>query len=86
MVPPTDRCGTPEYVAPEVISAPHYDPKVDCYSLGVILFELLSKFKPTQFSEQRRKLEVIRTAARQGVFKKHKHWKNVSMEAIDLIL
>jgi serine/threonine protein kinase len=43
--PPVLKCGTKEYVAPEVISAPHYDTKVDCYSLGIILFELLSQFE-----------------------------------------
>ena len=45
--PPTQKCGTREYVAPEVLSSPHYDTKVDVYSLGVILFELLSNFETT---------------------------------------
>ena len=45
--PPTVKCGTMEYAAPEIISQPHYDKKVDCFSLGIILFELLSQFETT---------------------------------------
>lgn len=44
--PPSQKCGTLVTVAPEVFTAPHYDYKVDCWSLGVILFELLSNDLP----------------------------------------
>lgn len=41
-------CGTPHFVAPEVISSPTacYTPQVDLWSLGVILFNMLSKKLP----------------------------------------
>jgi calcium/calmodulin-dependent protein kinase I len=32
------RCGTPGYVAPEILGDQNYDFKVDVFSLGVILF------------------------------------------------
>ena len=85
--PPTLKCGTREYVAPEVLSQPCYDTKVDCYSMGIILFELLSNFELHEFNNQRRKLIRIRKEARLGTgTKKHRHWKNYSIDAIDLIL
>lgn len=38
--------GTPLYIAPEVIEGGQYDFKVDCWSLGVILYILLSGSAP----------------------------------------
>lgn len=35
-------CGTPEYVAPEVILNKGHDRAVDFWSLGVLIFELLT--------------------------------------------
>merc|ERR1719229_870977 len=39
-------CGTPEYVAPEVIEQDQYNYKCDMWSLGVILYNLLSGTQP----------------------------------------
>ena len=35
-------CGTPEYVAPEVIMNKGHDISADYWSLGVLMFELLT--------------------------------------------
>eukprot|EP00261_Vitis_vinifera_P019091 XP_010649423.1 PREDICTED: serine/threonine-protein kinase ATG1t isoform X4 [Vitis vinifera] len=39
-------CGTPLYMAPEVLRFKKYDEKVDMWSLGAILFELLNGYPP----------------------------------------
>ncbi|WOL17716.1 serine/threonine-protein kinase ATG1t [Canna indica] len=39
-------CGTPLYMAPEVMEFQKYDDKVDMWSLGAILFELLNGHPP----------------------------------------
>lgn len=42
----TDACGTPEYVAPEVIAKLGYDLSADVWSIGVIVFILLCGEQP----------------------------------------
>lgn len=40
------QCGTPLYMAPEILNGQSYDSKVDVWSLGTIFFEMLTGFQP----------------------------------------
>jgi len=78
----TTQCGTPGYVAPEILEGVAYDTKSDMWSLGVIVYILLGGYPP--FIEQNQR-ELFRKI-RKGQYEFHEeYWGAVSDEAKDLI-
>jgi serine/threonine protein kinase len=56
------RCGSPAYVAPEIVSGAAYTSAVDIWSLGVILYCLTLRslpFKGSNVEEQLRKVVTL---------------------------
>eukprot|EP01129_Flabellula_baltica_P007562 TRINITY_DN2962_c0_g1_i2.p1 TRINITY_DN2962_c0_g1~~TRINITY_DN2962_c0_g1_i2.p1 ORF type:complete len:263 (+),score=67.62 TRINITY_DN2962_c0_g1_i2:681-1469(+) len=55
-------CGTPGYVAPEVLLADSYDKAVDLWSVGVITYIMLSGYSPFYAEEDNVMFELIMNA------------------------
>ena len=76
------QCGTPGYVAPEILHGVPYGTKVDMWSLGVITYILLGGYPP--FIEQNQR-ELFRKI-KQGQYEFHpEYWGSISPDAKDLI-
>ncbi|KAM8975113.1 calcium/calmodulin-dependent protein kinase type 1G isoform 2-T2 [Pelodytes ibericus] len=75
-------CGTPGYVAPEVLAQKPYSKAVDCWSIGVITYILLCGYPPFYEETESRLFEKIR----EGTFEfESPFWDDISKSAKDFI-
>ena len=58
----TTACGTPGYVAPEILEGGGYGKEVDYWSIGVILYTLLSGRPPFNEEKNSELFDKIKTA------------------------
>eukprot|EP01071_Lankesteria_metandrocarpae_P011258 Lankesteria_metandrocarpae@DN5427_c1_g1_i5.p1 len=79
----TMRCGSPGYVAPEILQEMPYGIKVDLFSAGVILYTVLGGYPPFRGANIR---EILKANVRCKVSFNHPRWNPVSQYAKDLIL
>ncbi|XP_063811401.1 calcium/calmodulin-dependent protein kinase type 1G [Pseudophryne corroboree] len=75
-------CGTPGYVAPEVLAQKPYSKAVDCWSIGVITYILLCGYPPFYEETESRLFEKIR----EGTYEfESPFWDDISKSAKDFI-
>merc|ERR1712232_325558 len=76
------RCGTPGYVAPEVLNRKKYSYKIDTWACGVISYILLCGFPPFPLNMEEKSLRKVNTADFRFPAR---HWAGISDEAKDFI-
>jgi len=77
-------CGTPTYVAPEILAEIGYGIEVDCWATGIILYILLCGYPP--FKTADRNQEDLFQLIQRGKFVYDvDYWSSVSAGAKDLI-
>ncbi|XP_077190981.1 calcium/calmodulin-dependent protein kinase type 1G isoform X2 [Paroedura picta] len=75
-------CGTPGYVAPEVLEQKPYSKAVDCWSIGVITYILLCGYPPFYEETESKLFEKIK----EGYFEfESPFWDDISESAKDFI-
>mmetsp|Transcript_18707 Transcript_18707/g.16939 ORF Transcript_18707/g.16939 Transcript_18707/m.16939 type:complete len:407 (-) Transcript_18707:309-1529(-) len=82
LLPDETACGTPGYVAPEILRGEPYSAEVDIWSMGVICYVLLAGYPPFYDEDQRKLFKKIKD----GRYYFHdEYWQHVSTEAMDFI-
>ena len=77
------RCGTPGYVAPELMNNEGYDEKSDLFGVGIIMYQMLTGnqvFKGKTFKE------VIWRNTQCDITFPNKFWGRISVEAKELTM
>lgn len=75
-------CGTPEYIAPEIILSKGYGKTVDWWSYGVLIYEMCAGYPPFYSSDPMKLYEKIIM----GKFKYDAHFSNELKDLIKNIL
>ena len=77
-------CGTAHYAAPEVLEGDPHDSQADLWSLGAIMYTLLSGFPP--FYDEQNNMKNIHHLIKKGKYSfSAEIWNDISNEAKDLI-
>ena len=77
-----ESCGTPAYVAPEVLWKQGYGKEVDVWSAGVTMFTIIAKALPFHSNNRKKTFELIKEGEPNF---SQEAWFHVSRECKDLI-
>ncbi|CAG8553982.1 7265_t:CDS:10 [Ambispora leptoticha] len=79
----TTYCGSPGYVAPEILNRVGYNKSVDLWSIGVITYALLCGYAPPRNEDR-----FATTEERNGLRVEFhdRYWRNISSDAKDFIV
>lgn len=75
-------CGSPPFMAPEIVNHQNYDERVDHWSLGVIVYYLLGGYNPFHMDSVRATYQQIRQGAYQF---NAEDWDGISPDAKHMI-
>jgi len=78
----SDTCGTPNYVAPEVLRGTGYDKSADVWSLGVIMYLMVRGYLPFDAHDVN---VILKNTLKAEIPLEDEHWDKVSPEAKDLV-
>jgi len=76
-----ERCGSPGYVAPEILRGLNYDCKVDLFSAGIVMYSILTSRSPFQGGSPD---EVLLKNKNCQIKFPEKYWGKVSKLGVDL--
>jgi len=79
----TRVCGSPSFVAPEVLNMQPYGLPIDVWSMGIVFYFLLCRFCPYEHEELRKKFDLILV---NDLSFPLPYWEGISGEAKDLIM
>ena len=77
------RCGSPGYIAPEILNKQSYDCKADVFSVGVLLYILLSGRAPFYGHNAN---EIIKKNQTCRIYFNGDEWQTVSTDSVDLVM
>jgi len=76
------KCGTPQYVAPEVLAGKLYDTQADMWSIGIIIFTLLAGHPPFENDNLKALVKLIK----KGEFEFEPHlWEHHSAQSKEFV-